>query len=397
MQDIIFYAFLNIGTSKETNQSLPSFYTVLNQTEMSSVFANGERGAVAPVSALKLYRIGIKRKRAEARESRLDGFGEKHLGGSDNENSYEEKNNRSSSVCLAQNLFFSLPLGITELSGPAGVGKTQLALSLCADCVQPHPQKQGNRRTKNKALFIQLGGSSRFLQIVSRRIEQMLLSRLDTATSTANYRQDSNSSAETTNERVHDCLTRILVHWVCNSEELMEVLRTSLPSLLRKHPTISIVVLDGIANLFRLVDQELLRNDRAKRNPWHDRAVTFFQISNLCKELSSRFEIPFLILNECTCRIQADSKQRQQAVLEPALGLAWAQCANASFFVRRCESTTLSSLQRKNKITNENDDRNNAPEESVCNRILQCLRAPHIATKHSIAKFRIDRSGVVLV
>ena len=314
---------------------------------MSSVFPNGEKGAVAPVSALTLFRAGTKRRRGEGAFA-------------DKENKEANKNEFPSSICcLANNPSFSLPLGITELSGPAGVGKTQLALSLCADCVL----------TQRKAVFVQLGGSSSVLQIASRRIEQMLQSRMQ-------------GSAQDT-AKIHDLLNRVLVHWVCNSDELMQVLQTSLPRLLHQHPTVSVVVLDGIANLFRLVDE----HQNVGKNPWHDRAVTFFQISNLCKKLSSTYGIPFVVLNECTSRIKGNSNS---TVLEPALGLAWAQCVNASFFCRRDKRIS-------NTTTNKQIDNGKQQPSEVCHRILQCRRAPHISNEDSVARFWIDRSGVVLV
>lgn len=338
---------------------------------MSSMIANGERGAVAPVSALKMYRVGVKRKRVERKEC------QQQFDSGDESECKDEKNS-SSPVCLAKHTFFSLPLGITELSGPAGVGKTQLALSLCADCVEPlYNPLQGS--TKKKAVYIQLGGSSRFLQTISKRIEQMLLSRLNTS--------HPNMSAQANSEEVYDSLTRILVHWVCNSEELMLVLQSSLPKLLQQHNTVSLVVLDGIANLFRLVEH----GPQARSNPWHDRAVTFFQISNLCKELSSQFGVPFLVLNECTSRIKGEANQLQQTILEPALGLAWAQCVNASFFVRRRSTLSFSASEK------DSADHQKKTPQAVSQRILQCLKAPHISSEHSVAKFWIDRSGVVLL
>ena len=98
------------------------------------------------------------------------------------------KEKKSSFLCLVQNPHFALPLGITELAGPAGVGKTQIALSLCADCVlhqQEDVNENSDSRNTHKAVYIQLGGSSRFLRTASRRIQSMLKSRLTTATSMA--------------------------------------------------------------------------------------------------------------------------------------------------------------------------------------------------------------------
>ncbi len=319
---------------------------------MSSIFVNGDKEAVAPVSALKMLRAGTKRRRGEGAS----------LG---NENAHKEAH-ESISICLANNPDFSLPLGITELSGPAGVGKTQLALSLCADCVQ-----SGNQQ----AVFIQLGGSSSHVRIASRRIEQMLRSRMH-----AKKRHDN----PTVRDTVHECLNRVLVHWICNSEELMELLQSSLPRLLQGNPTVSVVILDGIANLFRLVEP----HGATRGNPWHDRAVTFFQISNLCKQVSSQFQIPFLVLNECTSKLH--HHPGQDTVLEPALGLAWAQCVNASFFAKR-----ESRLTNATKDSNKSGDERKKPFE-VCHRTLRCLRAPHISSEHAFARFWIDRSGVVL-
>lgn len=396
-----------------------SFHSSQNPARSSSFITNGVRGAVAPISALKLLRSGIKRRRGEGNDYGTSNGREVDIDGNINGNRNQGGNHLvpspSSSVllCLLKSPFFSLPLGITELAGPAGVGKTQIALSLCADCVQ----QQGEYQSKTKAVFIQLGGSSRFLQTASRRLEQMLRSRI---AATAVVRNSSDTSTQYRHaqyqyfddETAHDCLTRILVHWVCNSEELMVLLRTSLPRLLRMHNTTSVVVLDGIANLFRLLPERqqhrlycsnFKKNDRANRsNPWHDRAVTFFQISNLCKELSSRFEVPFVVLNECTSRIPTAVEQQPKAVLEPALGLAWSQCVNCSFFVSRestrTSNTTTVPWRNDGKIkqsSRENNCNNEKNQKNVCHRILHCLKAPHVSSEHSTAKFWIDRSGVI--
>jgi RecA/RadA recombinase len=387
-----------------------SFHSPQKTAGTSSFLANGGNGAVAPISALKLLRVGMKRRRGEGNayyDAPTNGREAVDANGNANDHNINENFKRgnddlplfppssssSSPLCLMSNSFFSLPLGITELAGPAGVGKTQLALSLCADCVQQQQQHQEGKiyhqHNKNKAVFIQLGGSSRFLETASRRLEQMIRSRI--------IKDDGETETETT---IHDCMTRLLVHWVCNSEELMELLQTSLPRLIGMHPTISVVVLDGIANLFRLLpEQQQQQNHRASNNsnPWHDRAVTFFQISNLCKELSSRFEIPFVVLNECTSRIQnvVAQHQQQKAVLEPALGLAWSQCVNCSFFVRRCESNDriIDTSSSRNQYSNTGNKQQQ--QKSGCSRILQCLKAPHVSSESSTATFWIDRSGII--
>lgn len=375
-----------------------SFHSPRMQAGTSSSSFSGRRGPVAPVSVLKLYRTGIKRRRGEGGASTARGV---DANGNANGNDNEEESTKfpcstPSQLCLVDNPLFSLPFGITELAGPAGVGKTQIALSLCADCVLQH-QHHHHSQHKNKSVFIQLGGSSRFLQTASRRLQQIIESRI----SANDFARNSTTANDrsTKDETVHECLTRILVRWVCNSEELMELLRTSLPRLFLAHPTISIVVLDGIANLFRLPEQEQYPLDAnsnfggsSSSNPWRDRAVTFFQLSNLCKELSSRLEIPFVVLNGCTSRISTSSLRHQsEAVLEPALGLSWSQCVNCSFFVRR--GSLRDEMEQRNREKDCNTRR--MRQGGDCRRILQCLKAPHISSEHASMKFWIDRSGVI--
>lgn len=391
----------------------------------------GATGAAAPTSALKLLRIDLKRRRSKGSPCDTSNEGQIDANSKGLDDGKTEKYklvlppspSPQSLLCLLKNRFFSLPLGITELAGPAGVGKTQIALSLCADCVQPyeqqcHNQERDNYRNKKKAVFIQLGGSSRFLQTVSRRLKQMLESRitantvaLNSAAKNTQYRQGHSQHQYSDDEIIHECLTRILVNWVCNSEELMELLRKSLPRLLRMHPDISIVVLDGIANLFRILPsqqqyQKIFKGDEnddrtSSKSPLHDRAVKFFQISNLCKELSSRFEVPFVVLNECTSRIP-NAVEHRKAVLEPALGLAWSQCVNCRFFVRRGSqrSSNTTRVPWQHDKSRDHDSRENNSyiskrQQDCSHRVLKCLKAPHVSSDNSISKFLIDRSGVI--
>jgi len=336
-------------------------------------------------------------------------------------------------VFLLQNPYFSLPLGITEIAGPAGVGKTQIGLSLCADCVQYDEHR--------KAVYIQLGGSSKFLHTASRRLQTMLKYRISTAaaaaavvieaantttqnngfTSYRHHHSDQQQPHQKRQDDVHDCLTRILVRWICNSEELTELLTTSLGRLLHHHRTISVVVLDGIANLFRIIPEyELSSSTQSSsqyhyNNPWHHRAVTFFQISKLCRELSSKFEVPFVVINECTSKIPNDTTttgetlhrrmKQQTVVLEPALGLAWSQCVNCRFFVSRSGEMTHSNSSSSNNQQQQQQESistatttptsNSNNTNKVYRRLLHCLKAPHISSESAKSEFSIDSSGVI--
>ena len=434
--------------------------------------------AVKPISALSLLRIAINR-RNRTEEEEEEEVVVNHNRNNDNDinsnillsslpSSLSSSSSSSSSfIYLLRNPFFSLPLGITEIAGPAGVGKTQIALSLCADCVlqhhnhnhhQNHNDENNNnnnnnndmKKKKKKAVYIQLGGSSKFLQTASRRLQSMIQSRTVTTTPTTENNGDTNNNYNHQHQQqqdddndgiVHDCLTRVLVRWICNSDELMDLLTTNLDRLLHQNPTISLVILDGIANLFRFLpeyepqsssQQQQSSQHYNNNNPWHHRAITFFQISNLCKELSTKYEVPFVIINECTTKIPNDTittstdtggttfhrnyQQKQLPVLEPALGLAWSQCVNCRFFVRRLgvmtttynnsnnssdhqqqqlqesSSSTATTAAMPTSTTNSGNSNNN---KAYGRRLLHCLKAPHISSERAKLEFTIDRSGVI--
>jgi len=395
-----------------------------------SVHNENNKAIVKPVSASQLLRIAINRRR-RGRDVITKTAGNHNRNNDDNINKNKNVSSSSSSlVFLLQNPYFSLPFGITEIAGPAGVGKTQIGLSLCADCVQYDEHR--------KAVYIQLGGSSKFLHTASRRLQTMLQHRISTAvvvkeivdTTARNNdiprhrHHHSDQQQQQRQNDVHDCLTRILVRWICNSEELTELLTTSLGRLLHHHRTISLVVLDGIANLFRIIPEyDLSPSTQSSsqyhyNNPWHHRAVTFFQISKLCRELSSKFEVPFVIINECTSKIPNDTTitggtlhrrmKQQTVVLEPALGLAWSQCVNCRFFVRRSGETTCSNSSSNNQqqeqqqqheslstATTTSTSNNNNNNNKAYRRILHCLKAPHISSESAKLEFTIDNSGVI--
>jgi RecA/RadA recombinase len=250
--------------------------------------------------------------------------------------------------CLLQHANLALSLGITQLAGPASAGKTQLALTLCADCVIRN----------QKAVYILVGSNgSHEMGRISHRLRTMLAAR-----SAGN-----NVSPQT----IHEWMSMVYLLCIRNEEDLMDLLHYQLPRLLQLHPTISLVVLDGIANLFRIQDEN-------RPNPWHHRSTTFFQLANACKTLASAHQVPFLVLNEATTRI---GNSDGQSHLEPALGLSWAQCVNSTFFVTRGHGTYTPSQ---------------SSTTSVSRRILRCIKSPMVP-KNAVVEFYIDYRGTVRI
>ncbi|KAL3942382.1 MAG: hypothetical protein SGBAC_003414 [Bacillariaceae sp.] len=160
-------------------------------------------------------------------------------------------------------------------------------------------------------------------------------------------------------------LSKIFVNWVRNQDDLLHMLRYGLPKLLKEHPSISLVVLDGIATLFRGKDDNCT-------SYWVDRSAKFFQIASQSQKLSFGHQVPFLFTNEATSKLLTNNSGLLASTsrLEPALGLSWAQCINSSFFVqRRYQSST---------------------------RVLKCIKSPHMASNRS-AEFAIESRGIVRI
>ena len=282
------------------------------------------------------------------------------------------------------------PGTITEIAGPAGVGKTQMALTLCADSVMLH----------QKAVYVALGGgSSSSLGIAAHRLRCMLLARLRTHSSGSST---SNATPAVSDEMIqHQYLRNVYFQWVRNTEEFMELLQLGLPKLLdsQQHPSTGgtrVVVLDGIANLFRHPEHH---EYTLKRNYWQERSSTFFQLSTLCKKLSEHYQVPFIILNQATTCIQEDgiaaSSSRSNSChdtatsrLEPAMGLSWRQCINASFFVDNTNTLILSSNNE-----NKKSDSSRAPITRRRRRMV-CLKSSRVSSQ-AVIEFYIDPRGTV--
>lgn len=349
-----------------------------------------------------------------------------------------------------------LPGTLTEIAGPAGAGKTQMALTLCADSVM----------LQQKAVYVLLGGGSNAVGQISRRLETMLLARtnlleqvlemrmkrksrrgLTVADDDNENENDSTPSSSTsttgsssvTLQQIHQWLQNIYLHWIRNTEDLMEFLKSSLPKLLlaSSPPSMRLVVLDGIADLFRHADHhnhhDLGGGSTTTKMPgrehYQERSAAFFQISKLCKQLSEEFQVPFVVLNQATTRIDDTTSpttttttttstssraagtnhhhQQQHTAgnedrLEPALGLSWKQCVNASFFVTATQVTyqpshqSSSSTTTRSTTTSSITNKSTGQQDLVRRRTLKCLKSPHVPGNATLP-FYIDHRGTVRI
>ncbi|CAJ1966833.1 unnamed protein product [Cylindrotheca closterium] len=288
---------------------------------------------------------------------------------------------------LANHPSFPLHLGVNALAGPAGSGKTQLCLSLVADCVLWR---------KQKAVFVSLGKDT------TVRISQRLHSMLKHRTFKENRVTPDLNNSDMDKFIKQEYLTKIFVNWVRNQDDLFHMLCYGLPKLLKEQQDgihdassnsssrISLVVLDGIATLFR---------QKEKGQSWVDRSAHFFQIASICQRLSHEHQVPFVFTNEATCKLSNSDSSigglLASSQLEPALGLSWAQCINSSYFVQKQQGYDHHQSSNNNSYNNSNNNNNNNNKDNN-KRVLKCIKSPHMDTNVK-AEFAIEQRGIVRI
>jgi predicted ATP-dependent serine protease len=195
--------------------------------------------------------------------------------------------------------FFELGLGITEIAGMAGSGKTQMALALCVQAASISPEApqhhHHHQQQQQKALYLSLGEGTTQPKL-AQRLAQMAGSSLDP-------------------------LQHIFTRIVHNPDDLLELLMGDLPAMLQQH-NFRIIVLDSIAGIFRVPETSIAQ-----------RSETFFRVASILKKLSDQYNIPVLVVNQVTASFSANN-----AVL-PALGLSWEHCVNTSHLLARTETS----------------------------------------------------------
>jgi RecA/RadA recombinase len=248
---------------------------------------------------------------------------------------------------------------IHELSGPAGTGKTQIALSLCVQAASASPTVATTGAGENanvpiRAVYLALGAT---------RLHHVL-QRLRTMTS-----RDSASS-------IH-VLQGILTKCCVSIEDLLPLLTRTLPTLLRQEPNIRLVVLDSIANL--------LRHDA--RTP-AQRASLLFQVTAAMQSLVSVHcskPLSILVLNQVTAEITSTSHSSSES-WKPALGLSWEHCIHSRFHVHRRERW----IQSENGNGQESRNRSVVFDRSL--HLVHSNRYPQSSTA-----FSIDTTGCFLL
>jgi predicted ATP-dependent serine protease len=236
----------------------------------------------------------------------------------------EQAQRTEQNVCLIEGGpgWLRLGLGIIELCGPAGKGKTQLALSVCLQAakrsaatikytsayISNSPQATIPTQEPAAAIYIAMGTSN--VSKIVQRLSQMA---------------DQNSHL----------LQRILTKPVVNLDDLHTLLYTELPLLLeQQNSSVRVLVLDSIADLFRDATENF--------SSIAARSAVLFAISVQLKKLSAHYHVHMLVLNQVTTKISSNDS----SCLAPALGLSWAHCVDHSYMVdgQRCVTLVRSPM-----------------------------------------------------
>ena len=277
---------------------------------------------------------------------------------------------------------FPLSHGITQLTGPAGSGKTQIALTLCVD----------SAFDGKKSLYVSLGSSidGTWLTKISLRLRRMVSSNFSC---TREQAQNDSHAAQTT----HRLLSHVWLHGVRNTDDMTELLEEKLPRLLQQDPEISVVVMDSIANLFRISEDSssvpIRKQDPQTSRQWKDRSSAFFKIATQCKCLSTVYHVPFIFVNDVTTKnVPNQSSFGSPAIskVEPALGLSWSQCVNTSYFATRMKVDRISSTTQTE--TCKDDD--SARQAHRIGRVLLCHHSPTIPSGTAV-EFQIKDRGAI--
>jgi RecA/RadA recombinase len=293
------------------------------------------------------------------------------------------------------NHWLSLQSGVYEIAGAAGSGKTQLALSLCIRAAATTSTIETTSKTTTVVSDQPTNSSIRSIYIALHKTQ--MISRI-----AQRLQQQIPSSSSSS------ILQRIWIKPCANTEDLCELLQDELPTILQmQHPHVRVIILDGIADLFRggsdttedpnhivtrsaelfrigRLLQNLIRirtqNQRKHRNHHPSSSTT---ISNtplsvvVLNQVSAIFSESAVALS-CHHR-PTESSLSSSDPWKPALGLSWSHCIHQRFRIHRTaiQSESLNNATATTTTTHSDD-------ASSRRRTLTLAHSSQYATPQSI-------------
>eukprot|EP01038_Epipyxis_sp_PR26KG_P005031 gene5031-7020_t len=265
--------------------------------------------------------------------------------------------------------------GITEISGEAGCGKTQICLVL----------------SMQVQLSYECGGLSGQCAYISCGEGQFPIKRLA---------QLANSFENCKDMKAEKLLSNVHIEQCFNVDEILTILYSRIPLMCKSH-NIKLLVIDSIAGLLRF------EFDNSKKDDMIRRTCLMFKISQQLKWIADIFGVAVVVVNQVSASIESNNEgnydfQNDSNSNTPALGLAWSHCVNTRIFLTR-NSIDARSIELANQEYDSNfanDDLNgkennlNASDEIVGSNVSKesvIDNVPHQSFKHSTTPISIIR------
>eukprot|EP00977_Amphora_coffeiformis_P022644 scaffold11159_cov157-Amphora_coffeaeformis.AAC.2 len=196
--------------------------------------------------------------------------------------------------------WLQLRTGVFELSGEAGAGKTQVALSLCQRTAMRSMAAAGPT-----ALYLSLGAGR--LPKALQRLQQMACV----------------SSSSTSTSSSHPWLFRLLTKPLLQRDDWSDFLREADTFFTQHQTTLRLVVVDSLA--------DLVRDDFGQYTQF-DRTTWLLAWVQRCQVLADRYQLTWLLINQQATCVSATTGVWES---KPALGLAWAHAVQGSWICHR--------------------------------------------------------------
>jgi RAD51-like protein 1 len=215
---------------------------------------------------------------------------------------------------LDRALHGGIPAGtVTELVGRAGVGKTQMCLTLAALAAVPNLESAA---CSSGVVYIDTEQ-----KFDPTRLHQMVWER-------CRRRQDGvfrRASAEQLGRICTDAVDHVTVFTLTSCKELVGRLRALQRLVIEKN--VKLLIVDSVAAVARQEYSSIVH-----RQAWLN------QQASLLKYIAERFDIPVVVTNQVTTRLADDEKL--PANLTPALGNTWSHCVNTRLFLDKVGEST---------------------------------------------------------
>ena len=257
--------------------------------------------------------------------------------------------------------------GITEITGTAGSGKTQICLQLCAQVQLP--EKEGGLDAHAAYISTEHGFASKRFEEICR---------------TAVQKKRTPLTVKSMTDRVH-------VVRVQEADELWETVNQA--CVLVQRLNVKLVVIDSLTAIFRgefrgssIVDMK-------------DRAEMLLQLAATMKRCSHEHGCAFVVVNQVTAAMSNENmflipsrfmSYIEQFSVKASLGMTWSNCVNDRIMIHRCRHHVAEKLNAEK----ENAARRNRSKERGRLRMFHTVLSSHTSSS-SVCFFRVQKEGIV--